>query len=98
MTPLHYAARYDRVEVAKALLEKGAATEATDKVRNGGGPTTPKSHLSLSRARARTATAASCCNQCGAVAAAVSRIGRTEGEAVLSAAIHHTRLTARCRL
>ena len=32
MTPLHHASMYDHVEIAKALLEKGAATDMTDTV------------------------------------------------------------------
>lgn len=33
MTPLHYAAAFDRVGVLNALLNKGAATEAKGEVR-----------------------------------------------------------------
>ena len=32
MTPLHHASLYGHVEIAKALLEKGAATDITDTV------------------------------------------------------------------
>lgn len=33
MTPLHYAAEKDHVEVSKALLENGAAMDISNKVR-----------------------------------------------------------------